>query len=85
MAQEKNVLEQNVEMWEKMTTTYMDSMFKAMEKTMEQSAVFQKQLDQAVNTAVSAQFEATLSAIKAVERQVETLSSKVDQFLKEEK
>ena len=83
MSEEKTILEQNVEMWEKMSGTYMDSMFKAMEKTMEQSAAFQKQVNQAVNTTVGMQFEATLTAIKAVERQVEMLAEKVDQLLEE--
>ena len=82
MSETKNILEQNIEMWEKMTGTYMDSMFKAMEKTMEQSSAFQKQVNEAVNTAVNTQLEATLAAIKVVERQVTTLTEKVDQLLK---
>lgn len=78
---EKNVFEKNVEMWERATSQYMDTMFKAMEKTMEQSAAFQKQVTQAVNASVSTQFEATLTAIRALEEQVEALSTKVDELI----
>jgi hypothetical protein len=84
MTEAKNIMEQSMEMWEKMASTYTDSMFKAVEKTMEQSSAFQKQINDAVNTAVSAQLEATLTTLKAVERQVEALSSKVDQLLQEQ-
>jgi pyrroline-5-carboxylate reductase len=71
------MMEQSMEMWEKMASTYMNSMFKAMERTLEQSTTFQQQ----INNAVSAQLGATVAAIQAVERQVETLSTKVDELL----
>ncbi len=82
---EKNVWEQNVALWEKWTSAYTDTMFKAMEKTLEQSTSFRGQVDKAVNAAVSTQLEMTLSAIKALERQVEILSQKVDKLVVEKK
>ncbi|MBU0490713.1 MAG: hypothetical protein KKA73_07495 [Chloroflexi bacterium] len=78
---EKSMFEKNVEMWERATSQYMDTMFKAMEKTLEQSAAFQKQVTAAVNTSVGAQFEATLTAIRTLEKQVEALSAKVDELI----
>ena len=83
MSDIKNPFEMNMELWEKMSGNYMDAMFKAMEKTMEQSTAFKKQLDQSVTTAVNMQFETTLTTLHALERQVEALSAKVDQLLKE--
>jgi len=84
MSEEKSFFEKNLEMWEKWTGSYMDTMFKAMEKTMEQSAAFRKSVDKAVSTAVGAQFDAMLTGIKALEKQIETLSAKVDELLQEE-
>jgi hypothetical protein len=85
MTETKNFFEQNLEMWEKMNTTYMDTMFKAVEKSMEQSSVLRKQIDEAVKAAIGAQMAITLSSIQALERQVEALSKKVDQLQKSEK
>jgi ubiquinone biosynthesis protein UbiJ len=84
MGDEKNILQQNIEMWEKMTSTYMDSMFKAVEKTMEQSASFQKRINETVSTSVGAQLEATMAAMKAVERQLEVLTEKVNRLLEDD-
>ena len=84
MGEERSFFEKNMEMWEKWTSTYMDTMYKAMDKTMEQSAAFRKQVDKAVSTAVGAQFDAMLSGIKALEKQVETLSAKMDELLQED-
>jgi len=83
MSEEKSFFEKNMEMWEKWTSTYMDTMYKAMERTMEQSAAFRKQVDKAVSTAVGAQFDAMLTGLKALEKQIETLSTKVDELLQE--
>jgi hypothetical protein len=81
--EDKSFVERNMAMWEKLTGSYMDFMFKAMEKGMEQSAAIQKQIDKAVGMAVHAQSEATLAAIKTLEHQVEALSEKVDDMLKD--
>jgi RNA polymerase-binding transcription factor DksA len=74
----------NMEMWEKFSTSYMDNMFKMVEKTMEQSQVFKDRVDQAVTEAVSQQLDATLAGLKALQKQVETLSEKVDQLAEKE-
>ncbi len=85
MEPEKNLWDQNVALWEKWTSAYTDTMFKAMEKTLEQSTSFRGQVDKAVNAAMSTQLEMTLTAIKALERQIETLSAKVDRLVEEKK
>jgi hypothetical protein len=84
MSEEKSFFEKNMEMWEKWTSTYMDTMSKAMERTMEQSTAFRKQMDKAVSTAVSAQMDATVAGLKALETQVEMLASKIDELLEHE-
>ncbi len=85
MEPEKNLWEQNIALWEKWTTAYTDTMFKAMEKTLDQSASFRGQVDKAVNAAMSTQLEMMLTAIKALERQIETLTAKVDKLVEEKK
>ena len=84
MSEEKNLFEKNLEMWERWTNSYTDTMFKAMEKGMDQSAAFGKQVDEAVNKAVHAQGEAMLTALKALEHQVEVLTEKIDEMLQVE-
>ncbi len=77
----------NLDMWEKFTTSYMDNMFKVVEKTMEQSQAFKDRMDKAVADAVSNQVEgtmdATMSSMQALQRQIEALSAKVDQLMKQ--
>ena len=60
----------------------MDTMSKAM-ASHRQSTAFKKQIDKAVATTVGSQFEATKAALQALERQVEMLSEKLDELLKE--
>ena len=81
MSEEKNFFEKNMEMWEKWTSSYVDTMSKMMERTMEQSAVLKKQVDEAVATTVGTQMDATLTAIRSLEKQVEALSTKIDDFM----
>jgi ubiquinone biosynthesis protein UbiJ len=83
MTDPKHLFDQNIQMWEKMTTAYMDSMFKAMQKSVDQTTAFRKQIDESVNAAVSAQLADSLSAIQSLERQVAMLSQKVDQLIRE--
>ncbi|MBI4787350.1 MAG: hypothetical protein HY782_09930 [Chloroflexi bacterium] len=85
MEAEKNIWEQNIALWEKWTSNYTDTMFKAMEKTLDQSTLFRGQVDKAVSAAMSTQFEMTLVSLKALERQVEGLSAKVDKLVQEKK
>lgn len=81
MTEEKNFFEKNMEMWDKWTSSYVDTMSKMMERAMEQSAVLKKQVDEAVATTVGAQMDATLTAIRSLEKQVELLSTKIDDFM----
>ncbi len=83
MEAEKNLWEQNIALWEKWTSTYTDTMFKAVEKSLDQSTSFRGQIDKAVNTAMNTQFEMTIASLQALERQVEILSTKVDKLVDE--
>ncbi|MGD8243744.1 MAG: hypothetical protein PVG25_08090 [Anaerolineae bacterium] len=83
MTDEKSILEKNIEMWEKMTGSYMDAMFKTVERTMEQSTAFREQMDKAVAKTFSAQFDAMLTAMNALQRQVEMLNDRIDEMLEE--
>lgn len=81
----EDLYKRNLEMWEKFTSSYMDTMFKTVEKTIEQSNVIKTQVDKAVAQTVSSQFDATLAALQALQRQVEALSAKVDKLAEEKK
>jgi polyhydroxyalkanoate synthesis regulator phasin len=80
----EDFFKRNLEMWEQYTSTYMDTMFKAVEKTMKQSQAFKDQLDTAVSDTVSAQMDATMATLEALQRQVESLSEKVDKLMEKE-
>lgn len=82
--QPEDFFKQNVEMWEKFTTNYMDTMFKTVEKTMEQSQTFKEKMDKAVEDTVAAQMKATLTALQALQRQVEMLNEKVDKLMEKD-
>jgi hypothetical protein len=84
MSEDKSFFEKNMEMWERWTSSYMDTMATAMEKTMEQSAALRKQVDKAVATAVGAQMDATLAAVRSLENQIEVLAGKIDELLQHE-
>jgi hypothetical protein len=53
----------------------------AVNKTLEGSQALQEQVAKGVSAAVSTQFDLTLKALKALERQVEHLSERVDEFI----
>ncbi|HUF36910.1 MAG TPA: hypothetical protein VMN57_00150 [Anaerolineales bacterium] len=80
----EDFFKKNVEMWEQFTSQYMDTMFKTVERTMEQSTTFKEQMDKAVQDTVSAQMKATMSALEALQRQVELLNEKVDKMMKDQ-
>ncbi len=75
----------NMEMWEKFTSSYMDSMFKTVDKTLEQSKAIREQVDKAVSTAVHTQMDATMSTLETMQRQLEALSVKIDELLEKQK
>jgi hypothetical protein len=74
----------NLEMWEKFTSSYMDTMFKTVEKTLEQSKVFKDRVDKAVTSAVETQMDATMSTLDMLQSQLEKLNEKVDQLLEKQ-
>ncbi len=84
MSEDKSFFEKNMEMWERWTNSYMDTMASAMEKTMEQSTALRKQVDKTVATAVGTQMDAMLIAIRSLEKQIETLSGKIDEMIQQE-
>ena len=84
MSEDKTLFDKNIEMWERWTSSYMDTMAKAMDKTMEQSVVFQKQVEKATAVAVDAQLGAMLAAIKSLEKQMEMLSGRIEELLKKQ-
>ena len=53
----------------------------AINKAMEGSQTFQEQVATSVSAIISAQAETTLVALRALERQVETVSEKMDELL----
>jgi hypothetical protein len=84
VSEDKTLFDKNIEMWERWTSSYMDTMAKAMDKTMEQSVVFQKQVEKAAAVAVDAQLGAMLAAIKSLEKQMEMLSGRIEELLKKQ-
>ena len=71
----------NMEMWEQFTSSYMDTMFKTVEKTLDQSKVFKDAVDKSVSSAMETQLEATKSSLDAIQKQMEDLTSKVDDLI----
>ncbi len=65
--------------------TVQDRVAQTVNKTLEGSQALQEQVAKAVNSAVSAQLDATLKTLKALQRQVETLSEKVDEFVESQR
>jgi len=77
----EDYFQKNVEMWEKFTGSYMDTMFRMVEKSMDQSQVFKEQMDRVVNEAVSNQLDATMTTLNAMQKQMEILTEKMDELL----
>ena len=77
----EDYFKKNVELWEQFTTTYMDTMFSMVGKTMDQSEAFKDQMDRVVNEAVSTQLGATMSTLQLMQRQMEELSKKMDRLI----
>ena len=77
----EDYFKKNIELWEQFTTSYVDTMFKMVGKTMDQSQAFQEQMEKVVDETVSAQMNATTAAIQAMQKQMEVLSGKMDEML----
>jgi uncharacterized coiled-coil protein SlyX len=65
--------------------TVQDRVSQTVSKTIEGSRSFQEQVAKAVNAAMTAQMDATVAVLKSLERQVGTLSEKVDEFVESQK
>ena len=85
MSDQSDVFSKNMDMWEKFANANMDLMFKTMEQALEGSQAFQRQINKSVNTAVTAQFDMLLGSVKSMERQLTTLSEKVDSLIEASK
>jgi hypothetical protein len=83
MNDEKALWEENLGLWTQWTSSYTDSMFKAVEKSVDLGTSIRDQIDRAAVEAVRAHLVITLSAIKALDRQVGLLGTKVDRLLQE--
>ena len=77
----EDYFKKNIEIWEQFTTSYMDTMFKMVGKTMDQSQAFQEQMERVVDETVSKQMDATMTTLQAMQGQMEALSEKMDQLL----
>ena len=77
----EDYFKKNIELWEQFTTSYVDTMFKMVGKTMDQSQAFQEQMEKVVDEAVSQQMNAATAAIQAMQKQMEVLSGKMDEML----
>ena len=74
-------IRKNIEMWEKFTSTYMDTMFTTVERAMQQSKVIRESVDSSVNKAMANQMEVTMETLKSMQRQLEALTEKVDKLM----
>ena len=74
----------NMEMWEQFTSSYMDTMFKTVEKTLDQSKVFREAVDKSVASAMEAQVEATKTTLDSIQKQMADLTSKVDELIEKQ-
>ena len=71
-------------MWEQFTSSYMDTMFKTVEKTLDQSKVFREAVDKSVASAMEAQVEATKTTLDSIQKQMADLTSKVDELIEKQ-
>ena len=74
----------NMEMWEQFTSSYMDTMFKTVEKTLDQSKVFKSAVDKSVSSAMETQLEATKATLDSIQKQMADLTSKVDELIEKQ-
>lgn len=81
----EDYFKKNIEMWENFTGAYMDTMFRMVEKTMDQSQVFKEQMDRVANEAVSNQLNVTMTALEALQKQMEAVSEKLDKLMESQK
>lgn len=84
----EKTMKESFKLWQDFANTYTDMMFGAMERTVEQSEAFRKQMDEAVKRTMEGWQPATanqdevLQALKDLQSQVQTLSKKIDKLEK---
>ncbi|MEW5987463.1 MAG: hypothetical protein AB1791_12585 [Chloroflexota bacterium] len=76
-----NLFQKNAELWQQFSNSYTENLFTIFEKSLAQSQTLQRQVQEAVTTAVNSQFELTRHSIKALETQVASLAAKLDEVL----
>lgn len=84
MNNQENLYQQGLDYWQRYGETYTGNMFAAFEKNLEQSKVFQDQLQEAVAEVVDSQFNLLISGLKAFENQTAKLTKSMDEILKTE-
>jgi hypothetical protein len=82
---DKSALTIGIELWQETATRYTDMVFGAMQQTMKQSESIQKQMDTAMQESLQAWAVSTaagggpvLTALQALQTQVETLSARIE-------
>ena len=75
----ENPLPKNVALWQQFTTTYSENMMALFEKNLEQSQMFQQQMQIVVSQVVNSQFDLMLTSLKTLEKQRRDLSAQVSQ------
>jgi hypothetical protein len=84
MNNQENLYQQGLDYWQRYGETYSENMFSIFEKNLEQSKVFQDQLQQAVAEVVDSQFNLMISGWKALENQTAKLTKSMEEILETE-
>jgi len=84
MNNQENLYQQGLDYWKRYSETYSENMSSIFEKNLEQSKVFQDQLQQAVVEVVDSQFNLMISGLKALENQTAKLTKSMDEILETE-
>ena len=84
MNNQENLYQQGLDYWQRYSETYSQNMFSIFEKNLEQSKVFQDQLQKAVAEVVDSQFNLMISGLKALENQTVKLTKSMDEILETE-
>jgi phage gp36-like protein len=84
MNNQENLYQQSLDFWKRYGETYSENMFAIFEKNLEQSKVFQDQLQEAAAEVVDSQFSLIISGIKTLENQTVKLTKSMDEILKTE-
>ena len=84
MNNQENLYQQSLDFWQRYGETYTENMLSVFEKNLEQSKVFQDQLQGAVVEVIDSQFNLIISGLKSLENQTAKLTKSMDEILKTE-